>query len=295
VPDTRRLIIAPIWAEKQDFGVLTIRGFGDHPFAKNAVEVADLLARQLGLYRQLLTTIKRLATERKQQIQTWADVSHQLKNPLQQAKLRADIMVDSTGGTNSPFQAVRGLCRKAEHVVSSLKLLAELAKGNALEVELAPLRVDQLVKLLIEASQDNELMVPPRRNIHFRVLRDTFIPPVPTFNLKVDLSLLEQSINALFDNAAKYSFSDTDVLISGEFGPAAFTLAVKNVGLPIRGDEIRLCLMREWRSVRARKVTSEGSGIGLWIVDHIMKAHGGQIVVVPTGSDYSTVIRLEFP
>jgi signal transduction histidine kinase len=41
--------------------------------------------------------------------------------------------------------------------------------------------------------------------------------------------------------------------------------------------------------------TGEGSGIGLWIVDHIMKAHEGELIVVPTTSDGITEVKLVFP
>src|SRR5262249_30228732 len=152
---------------------------------------ADLLARQLGLYRQLLTTIKRLTAERKQQIQTWSDVSHQLKNPVQQAKCRADEMVDETGGTNSPYRAVRGNCRKALHVVSNLKLPAALAKGDTPELRPAHPGHAEIVKLLIEASQDSELMIDPGWNIRFTVLRDPSTTVAPTPLVKLDQSLLE--------------------------------------------------------------------------------------------------------
>jgi signal transduction histidine kinase len=294
-PGVRRMILAPIVGETQDFGVLSIRGFDEYPFPKNAPALADLLARQVGLYRRLLDTIRRLRNEQKQQIQTWSDISHQLKGPVSQAKSRADIAVEKSGGIKSPFLAVRGLCRKAQHVVASLRLLADLASNRSPEPARATLGPDQLVTMLIEASQDTESMIHPRRNIRFHVERDTFTPPPAGRRLEVDHALLEQAIDALFDNAAKYSYNNTTVRIFGGYAAGFFALGVENIGLPISSDEVKSCLLREWRGFRARKATQEGSGIGLWIVDHIMKAHGGQIVLIPTAADSSTIVRLEFP
>jgi len=45
----------------------------------------------------------------------------------------------------------------------------------------------------------------------------------------------------------------------------------------------------------ARLVAGEGSGIGLWIADEIMKAHGGILDIIPTTPERITRIRLMFP
>jgi signal transduction histidine kinase len=64
--------------------------------------------------------------------------------------------------------------------------------------------------------------------------------------------------------------------------------------LPIKSNETALCKQREWRSELAESVTSEGSGIGLWIVDEIMKAHGGYLEIVPTTENNQTEVKLIF-
>jgi len=64
--------------------------------------------------------------------------------------------------------------------------------------------------------------------------------------------------------------------------------------LPIRVDEVEKCKSREWRGDPAKYVTGEGSGIGLWAVNQIMRAHKGTLVIHPT-VDHITQIRLLFP
>jgi signal transduction histidine kinase len=39
------------------------------------------------------------------------------------------------------------------------------------------------------------------------------------------------------------------------------------------------CSERGWRSKRAKQRTDAGSGIGLWLIDNIMRAMGGQLSV----------------
>ena len=73
-------------------------------------------------------------------------------------------------------------------------------------------------------------------------------------------------------------------------------IGVINKGIPIKPNEINLVRQRNWRGELAKASSGEGNGIGLWIVDHIMRAHGGELQVLPTRPiDSMTEIRLTFP
>ena len=111
-----------------------------------------------------------------------------------------------------------------------------------------------------------------------------------------DADLLEQAVSNILDNASKYSHSNTAVRIfGGVTNKGQFHITVTNYGIRIAPHEARECVRREWRSDAARLMTQEGSGIGLWVVDKIMQAHGGQLVIQPTTSDNLTEVKLIFP
>ena len=46
---------------------------------------------------------------------------------------------------------------------------------------------------------------------------------------------------------------------------------------------------------KAKLVTGEGSGIGLWLLDHILRAHEGELEIVPTDEKGLTTVRLWLP
>ncbi len=294
-PNAKRKIIAPIKDRRDVLGVLDIRSVGENPFPKHAVVVADLIGRQLGLYHRLATTIVQLRRDQRQEIQTWADISHQLKGPINQAKRRADLALEEKGSEISHLNAVRGLCRKAKRVVNSLNLLAELASEQPIPLNRVSLDYHSLVKMLIEASQDTELLIDPRRNIRFWVHSQSF-RRTQLDRVEVDFDLLEQAITNILDNAGKYSFKNTVVDIFGGLTKRGlFQITVRNEGLKIRSQELKDCVTRLWRGEEAKVTTQEGSGIGLWIVDHIMKAHRGELLIMPTTSDNMTEVKLIFP
>ena len=66
-----------------------------------------------------------------------------------------------------------------------------------------------------------------------------------------------------------------------------------NEGLEVKREEASKLKQRGYRADQAIWVTGEGSGIGLWIVDEIMKAHGGRLAITPTQNGV-TDVRLVF-
>ena len=151
------------------------------------------------------------------------------------------------------------------------------------------------MKTLIEAAQDQEITIDPNRNIRFLVERNSFLGSWSGL-VSLDSSLLEQALNNLLDNAAKYSFDRTEVTIYGGSGRrGGFQITVANFGLPIRPSDVGKLIRRGYRTPEADAVTQEGSGIGLWIVDNIMKAHGGELVLIPTKPNGQNEVKLVFP
>ncbi len=300
-PDTRRMIIAPIGIAGKIFGVLDIRGTGDREFSRHAVVFAEFLGQQLGLYHYLMKTIGQLQRLPRAQAQTFEDFTHQLKSPILQihARVRTCLQLGASAGIDAEMQshllALRGLASKAKRVSQSLRLFADLARAQALMPQIKLLERDALVKMLIETTIDQRSTLPPSRALSLHIATESFDTLRRHF-LAVDPDLLFQAVNNVLDNAVKYSYPRTTVRVEGGItGTGRFHISVTNTGLPITAAEVRLCTERAWRSESAQDVTGEGSGIGLWIVKHIMDAHGGELMVVPTTRENVTEVKLLFP
>jgi signal transduction histidine kinase len=306
--DTKRIIVAPITVGSSSngdngiFGVLDVRGTDNRDFSRSAEAIAKLLGRQLGLYhhlvlgtRNLHNVVETLERFKKEQIETFADLGHQLKSPIIQAQLRIEnALRSSPADAKGHMQAVNGLCGKAKRVSRSIWLLSELSSKEPIGLKKSRLSYDELVKMLIEAAMDNELMAEFHRHIRFSVDRKGF-EVLHSNIVEVDSDLLEQAINNLLDNAVKYSYSESVVHIKGGLtGSGRFYISVSNRGFPIYANQVRHCAERRWRGAQALLAVGEGSGIGLYIVDSIMKAHLGELVITPT-TEGVTEVRLIFP
>jgi signal transduction histidine kinase len=321
--DSNSMIIAPIKIKDEVFGVLDIRTVGKRDFPRHAIAVAELLGQQLGLYRYLATVIRELHKThaqlresvdvlehiQNQQTQTFEDLKHQLYSPINQAHTRIELLLrsifpkgqslltDEVIGEKLQLSlfAIRGLCAKARRVAVNTGLFAQFSQEKPIQVSLKHLQSDLLVKMLVEAARDIELISDPRRKIHFYVDRGSF-QVLRSQEIGADPELLEQAIMNVLDNASKYSFSNSEVRIYGRLTRTGrFYITVANKGLPVRVEDVQGCTERGWRSELAEWATGEGSGIGLWIVDNIMKAHAGALIITPTTLEGLTEVSLVFP
>jgi signal transduction histidine kinase len=297
---------------------LDIRGMGEQPFPPQATSIAELFGQQLGLYTYLSSTIYKLRQAKvelsgyirelhalqEQKLQAFQDLEHQIKSPILQARIRVQKALND-GTVNKQINvydlhAVRGLCAKAFRVSGSLGLFASLARGEKIEPRTSScLNAEDVFKMLVEAAQDSKI-TSARGDVDFRVVGGRFDRYHhgygPIRELLADKDLLQQALSNVLDNAGKYSYPRSVVLISGgRTGSGGFFIAVENRGIPIRHSEVKLCTERGWKGEMARQVTDAGSGIGLWLVRNIMEAHNGQLIVEPTTRDACTIVRLVFP
>jgi signal transduction histidine kinase/GAF domain-containing protein len=306
-----RLILAAI-PGPDHFGIVEIGHKDTHGFPKHASAIVGLLVKQLGLYHELASTIGKLKRAQeelrakvesekdhaKAQIQTFMDLEHQIKAPLRHAKTRIALTLKLAETADESIHQqllfLRGIIRRAARVASNTGLFADLATGRPVKVNLAQLRSDELRKLLVEAVMDNQLVADDnRRHLSLHVDGQSFDGAREAV-IRVDSDLLDQAINNLLDNAVKYSYSSTAIRVEVSQTKSRLVISVLNRGLLIGPDQVKEVVKRGYRSAMARVMVGEGSGIGLWIVDEVMRAHGGELQVTPTSQGMNH-IRLLFP
>jgi signal transduction histidine kinase len=105
--------------------------------------------------------------------------------------------------------------------------------------------------------------------------------------LSADPSRLSQLIDNLVANALKHGKGDVTVRIQRDGDQAM--LSVHNMGSPIPPDAIPT-LFEPYRRATPR---AGGFGLGLFIVDRIARAHGGNVSVTSSETDGTTfTVRL---
>lgn len=310
-PHIKQMICAPIKTGRNVYGVLDILSKGKIVFTRHPGKMAELIGHQLGLYIHLVrsigelnqthtklqSTASRLGVLQKDQILTMEDLAHQLKGPINFAQRRAQSAAEAMHNEENRriVQSISGLCRRARRVTISVSILADILQGKEINANLTSMDRNRLKSMLLEAAQDTFSTTDVRKNMEF-IIRQGSFDRREWMDIRIDFNLIEQAVNNLLDNASKYSYPNTRVYVYSQMLKSGrLCIAVSNTGLRIQSDEVNRCKERHWRSDYAKWATAEGSGIGLWIVDHIMKTHGGELIIDPTNSDNITLMRLAFP
>ena len=104
----------------------------------------------------------------------------------------------------------------------------------------------------------------------------------------MDITLLEQAVVNLLDNAVKYSDPGSTVMVDARRKDSEILLSVRDQGIGIAKKHQPRLFERFYRVDKARSRKLGGTGLGLAIVKHIAQAHGGSVTAESTLGKGST-------
>ncbi len=123
---------------------------------------------------------------------------------------------------------------------------------------------------------------------HLTVVIEQNLPPI-----LADRDAIQQAILNLLDNAMKYSGDSREIelRLSREDDDGVVCVLDKGLGIP-ESEQSRI-FERFYRIPSPENDRLPGTGLGLTLVDHVVKAHGGSVGVVSRPGQGSTfTIRL---
>ena len=94
-----------------------------------------------------------------------------------------------------------------------------------------------------------------------------------------DKEAVSRALFNLLDNAVKFSGKNPVIHLRAFRNRDAVFLEVQDAGAGISKDDQKKVFQKFYRSSHPASKSVEGSGIGLTLVDHIVKAHGGQVMM----------------
>jgi len=234
--------------------------------------VAGLVSARRAFYRQLqLNEMKSNFV---------SSVSHELRAPVASVRLMAENLergkIPDASRRQEYFRFIVQECRRLSSLIESVLDFSRIEQGRK-QYEFEPADVIALarttVKLMEPCAAEKEVNL------------ETFSNALPASNieLNVDGRAIQQALVNLIDNAIKHSPKGETVTVGVEIkdGPAAtvFCLSVSDHGPGIPAAEHEKIFERFYRRGSELRRETQGVGIGLSVVQHIVAAHGGRIVV----------------
>jgi two-component system, OmpR family, sensor histidine kinase SenX3 len=107
---------------------------------------------------------------------------------------------------------------------------------------------------------------------------------------------LRTAVSNILDNAIKYSGKEVDVSVRLDVtDDKRVVLRVRDTGMGIPAGELKRIFKRFYRVPRRPISQVKGTGLGLFIVRAVARAHGGKVFAESEGETRGTTITLELP
>lgn len=218
-----------------------------------------------------------------------ATVSHELKTPLSLVRMFAEMLAsDRVPTPEKRAQYLDIIVRESERLSALIDNVLDFARleGGRASYE------------FVEADLAD---VVGRAVSHFRYRQQRDKPqveldaPTPGPTVRLDARALELMVFNLLDNAFKYAGDSETVRVRVRADGRRALLEVEDQGPGIDPEDARRVFERFYRGRAARRGQARGSGIGLALVQHIARAHGGQATVHPAAGPHGALFRVAFP
>lgn len=216
-----------------------------------------------------------------------SNVSHELRTPLALIRLYAETLELGRIATPAKQHEYHEIIRKESERLSSLinnildfsRIEAGKKEYNFRDTDVADLVRSTLESYRYEIEQNG---------FQFEQKIDDNVPP-----LRVDREAIARSVLNLVNNAVKYSATDKYLRVSLYRSNGSVNLEVVDHGIGIPPSEQPKIFEKFYRVGDPLVHNTKGSGLGLSLVRHIVRAHNGDVTVESTpGKGSKFVITL---
>lgn len=198
-----------------------------------------------------------------------ADASHQLRTPLAGIRLRIDGLARD-GSDAADLDAVDADLDRLEHTVERMLTLAQAehqASVRSAGGEAGTPATARSCTVTVRELVDRHRPLLTAAGVTVVAEDDA---PVTVPSGRTDL---EEMLDVLLDNAAKYAGAGATVRVTAACASARTVVSVEDSGTRLRDDDLARMGTRFWRAAGSRP----GTGLGLAIVGNLMAANGGRL------------------
>ena len=262
----------------RETGVLPLKRIPLDDLSGPAREIAELTNARLDA----------VATAEKEQSQFIADVSHELRTPLTVLRGSLEVALEEERPPEEYQDVIGNALIEVRHLARLSQNLLFLARGQSGRVTLSFANVD-LTKLLGEIARNVQ---PAAADRGLDLALELPAEPVRAF---VDADRFQQVFHNLLENAMRYTQGGGVIRLKLTSVPTEARMEVSDTGIGIPEADLPYVFERFFRSDRARRAYSGGSGLGLSIVRWIVEAHKGTVEVqshIGKGSTFTVKLPL---
>lgn len=217
-------------------------------------------------------------------------VTHELKTPLASIRLYLDTLKTRPVGDAQRqefYDVMLADVERLRHTVDQV-LKAGVAREKRRPVFRTPLDMGELARECVDLAVMRHHLQPGAIALEAH--------DGASLTVSGDAEELRTVITNLLDNAVKYSGNDVRVTVSlAAPSPDTIWVRVQDRGVGIPRKQLKRIFKRFYR-VQARGIRQvKGTGLGLYIVRTIARAHGGRVFAQSEGEGRGATFTVELP
>lgn len=247
-----------------------------------ALIIAGLIVYTVFLVREMGIT--------EQQDSFLNSVTHELKTPIASIRLYLETLQSREVGDAQRKEFYRIMLQDADrlqHTVEQVLRAGHARQKRKLDHR-APVDLIWLVQECIDTART-------RHNLPAGAVTLAEYDPNTLLVVDGDVDQLRTAIANLLDNAVKYSATAPQIAVQAVSAtPDTAWVRVKDSGVGIPKAQLGRIFSRFYR-FQPRGFTVKGTGLGLFIVRSIAKAHGGRVFAESAGEGKGATFTLELP
>ena len=216
-----------------------------------------------------------------------AILGHELRNPLAPIRTALDVLQEPSTAPGTSGQLIAMMDRQLSHLtrlVDDLLNLSRINRGD-IEVERAPLRLDEVVATAVEQVRD------------LAAARGHGLTATSAAALRVtgDFERLTQVVANLVSNAVKYTEPGGRIDVSAVAEGGAAAVRVRDTGHGIPPEHLEDVFSMFHQVPEHRRLGAGGLGIGLALARRVAALHGGSVEAASEGLGRGSEFTLRLP
>ena len=243
-------------------------------------ELSDLAATFNEMLDRLEEAFTRLS-------QFSADIAHELRTPVNNLRGEAEVALSKARTPTEYRHALESSLEESDRLSRTIESLLFLARAENPATQVRRERVD----LAQELERAREFYEPVAGEKEITLTLNGAGAPIEA---ALDRTLVQRAIYNLLDNALAHTPSGGRIALSLAQSDGRVTVSVRDTGCGIPEEQLPRVFDRFYRCDKSRTAGAGGAGLGLSIVQSIVKLHGGSArIASPPGG--GTEVALTFP
>lgn len=199
--------------------------------------------------------------------------AHQLRTPLAAIKWSTQMLLGGDAGelTDEQKTFLDKTYQSTERMINLINDLLNITRIEEGRYLYQPTfqQLSTIVKSMVESYQD----LAKQKNVKLEIkLKQKEIPRV-----LVDEEKIRLAVQNLVENAIHYTSQGGRVTVSVSHDTREVRFQVQDTGMGIPENQKARVFEKFFRASNAKTVDTEGSGLGLYLVNNIVAAHGGKV------------------